>query len=46
MTAALLRIKWTVQELNNVDRAHLVLLDSATERHVNVALEECVFIKK
>ena len=28
---ALLSIKWTVQKLDNVDRTHLALLDSATK---------------
>ena len=30
-TAALLSIKWTVQKLNKVVRAHVVQLDSATK---------------
>ena len=31
MAAALLRIKWIVQELNNRDWAYLVLLESAAK---------------
>ena len=37
-TAALLSIKWTVQKLNNVDRTHLVQLDSATKKVNSVIL--------
>ena len=42
MTAALLNIKWTVQKLNNVDRTHLVQLDSATKKCVTCLM----FIKR
>ena len=35
-STALLSIKWTVQTLNNVDRTHLVLLDSATKKNSSI----------
>ena len=46
LPVALLRIEWTVQKLNNVDRTHLALLDSATKKFAIWSSVRCRNVEK